>query len=86
MSQEHILKTWDVYWDAIERGEKLFEIRRDDRGFQKGDILILRRDYQEAVSGLTNERYLQPKMKGDLLGKAHTDAIQALIDATEAGK
>lgn len=40
---EHILKTTDVYWDAIERGEKNFEVRRDDRGFQKGDVLILRR-------------------------------------------
>ena len=43
MSQSHMLKTWDVYWDAIQRNEKLFEVRRDDRGFQKGDTLILRR-------------------------------------------
>jgi Domain of unknown function (DUF3850) len=41
--KEHVLKTWADYWDAIERGEKPFEVRRDDRGFQKGDVLILRR-------------------------------------------
>jgi hypothetical protein len=40
---EHILKTLPDYWDAIERGEKPFEVRRDDRGFQKGDVLVLRR-------------------------------------------
>jgi hypothetical protein len=43
MSVEHILKTLPDYWDAIERGEKTFEVRRDDRGFQKGDVLVLRR-------------------------------------------
>ncbi len=41
MSKEHTLKCWLTYFEAIERGEKNFEVRRDDRGFQKGDILIL---------------------------------------------
>jgi Domain of unknown function (DUF3850) len=41
--KEHILKTWADYWDVIALGEKNFEVRRDDRGFQKGDVLILRR-------------------------------------------
>ncbi|MEZ2410588.1 DUF3850 domain-containing protein [Bosea sp. RCC_152_1] len=39
----HELKTWPVYFDAVARGEKTFEVRRDDRGFQKGDIVRLRR-------------------------------------------
>lgn len=43
MAREHDLKCWDVYWDAISNGEKTFEVRRDDRGFQKGDTLILKR-------------------------------------------
>ncbi len=41
--REHELKCWDVYYDAISSGEKTFDVRRDDRGFQKGDILILKR-------------------------------------------
>lgn len=38
---EHILKTLPPYWDAIAAGEENFEVRRDDRGFQKGDVLVL---------------------------------------------
>ena len=37
--QVHELKTLPVYFDAVERGEKTFEVRKDDRGFQKGDVL-----------------------------------------------
>jgi len=40
---EHVLKTLAPYWDAIKRGDKAFEVRRDDRGFQRGDVLVLRR-------------------------------------------
>jgi hypothetical protein len=40
---EHTLKCLPTYWDAIERGEKTFDVRRDDRGFQKGDFVILQR-------------------------------------------
>lgn len=40
---EHIVKTHPVYFDAVKRGDKRFEIRRDDRGYQKGDILIQQR-------------------------------------------
>lgn len=42
-SQTHTLKANAPYYDAMERGEKNFEIRRDDRGFQKGDILEIQR-------------------------------------------
>lgn len=40
---EHKLKCWPQYFDAIERGDKPFEVRRDDRGFQKGDVLVLQK-------------------------------------------
>lgn len=43
---EHKLKCWPQFFDAIERGDKPFEVRRDDRGFQKGDIVILLRTYE----------------------------------------
>lgn len=40
---KHELKTWPVYFDAIARGEKTFEVRLNDRGFKSGDILVLMR-------------------------------------------
>jgi murein L,D-transpeptidase YafK len=39
----HELKTLAPFWDAVDRGDKNFEVRRDDRGFQRGDILRLYR-------------------------------------------
>lgn len=37
----HALKTWPQYFKDIASGEKTFELRKDDRPFQVGDILLL---------------------------------------------
>lgn len=37
----HILKCDLPYFDAVESGDKTFEIRRNDRGYQKGDTISL---------------------------------------------
>ena len=39
----HKLKTYPKYFDAVARGEKRFEIRRDDRNYQPGDLVTLQR-------------------------------------------
>lgn len=39
----HELKTDPEVFDAVKRGEKTFEIRKDDRGFAVGDSLWLRK-------------------------------------------
>jgi hypothetical protein len=42
MATEHKLKCLPDYFGAVRRKEKTFEVRRDDRGFQKGDTIVLR--------------------------------------------
>lgn len=37
----HKLKTQHDYWEAVLSGDKRFEVRKNDRGFQSGDIVIL---------------------------------------------
>ncbi len=38
----HELKTWNEYFEEMFIGNKTFEIRKNDRDFKKGDILILK--------------------------------------------
>lgn len=38
---QHKLKCWTPYYNAIVSGDKKFDVRRDDRGFQKGDFVLL---------------------------------------------
>lgn len=39
----HELKCWPHFFEAMERGEKTFEIRRNDRKYVVGDTLKLRK-------------------------------------------
>jgi hypothetical protein len=41
-STTHELKTWPVYFRAVERGDKTFEYRKNDRDFKVGDTDVLR--------------------------------------------
>lgn len=41
-THDHELKTVPAYFAPLLEGAKTFEVRRDDRGFQKGDVLWLR--------------------------------------------
>lgn len=38
----HELKTWPGPYDDVAMGRKRFEMRKFDRGYQSGDIVILR--------------------------------------------
>lgn len=39
--KQHILKTEPEYWEAQRSGKKNFEVRKNDRDFEVGDILVL---------------------------------------------
>lgn len=38
----HSLRCWPEFYAKLESGEKTFELRKDDRGFRAGDMLLLR--------------------------------------------
>ena len=39
---KHELKIWPQYYQAVADGSKTFEVRNNDRAFQKGDKVTLR--------------------------------------------
>ena len=54
--QQHYLKTDSEYYQAIERGEKKFELRKNDRDFKKYDLVTL----EEVVNGVKTGKSLPP--------------------------
>jgi len=48
----HKLKTWQPYFSEVMSGIKRFEVRKDDRNFNVGDILILE-EYDQELQELT---------------------------------
>lgn len=41
MTTTHKLKSWTPFFKAIKKGEKMHDLRVDDRNYKIGDILIL---------------------------------------------
>ncbi|MBM3120389.1 MAG: DUF3850 domain-containing protein [Chloroflexi bacterium] len=52
----HELKTETEYYQAVERGDKSFEVRKNDRDFKIFDMVIL----HEVVHGIPTGRKLDP--------------------------
>ena len=48
----HNLKIWPNWFLAVVDGSKCFEIRRDDRGFEVGDLLVFE-EYKPRVGTYT---------------------------------
>lgn len=65
----HKLKTWPRFYQAVSTGHKGFEVRKDDRGFQTGDILILEEwDEKSGYSGDAMAFEVSYVMKGGVFG------------------
>ena len=61
MAQIHSIKCWPPYFGAIRRKEKNFDVRRDDRGYQKGDTVVLREWDQSSVRFTGNDEHRKIK-------------------------
>lgn len=65
----HELKVWPQYFRAVLDGSKTFEFRKDDRGFEVGDTLILkefepgRNDYTVVPPIIEQSRYTGRSIK-----------------------
>lgn len=66
----HELKTWSVYWSAINCGAKTAEVRFNDRDYEVGDKLILREwsPSRQEYTGRTCRRYITHIMYGRIFG------------------
>lgn len=80
-----MLKTWPEYFQAIVRGEKTFEVRKDDRGFAVGDTLVLQEydpDKKEYTGEKTSVRVTY-KMDGGNFGVADGYCVLGIKTAYE---
>ena len=71
----HRLKTWPEFFARVLDGSKPFEIRRDDRGFAEGDLLVLEEwdparthDGLDGYTGRKLERVVTYKFGGGRYG------------------
>ncbi|CAN7470629.1 ASCH/PUA domain-containing protein [Caulobacter sp. LjRoot300] len=69
----HELKTWPQYFAAVRSGKKRFEIRRNDREFAVGDVLVLREfdPEQDAYTGQVEERQITFLLSEEDYGVIH---------------
>nr|WP_309138282.1 ASCH/PUA domain-containing protein [Parageobacillus sp. VR-IP] len=57
MPMKHLLKIWPEYFEAVRSGKKTFEIRKNDRGFQVNDLLLLQ-EYNPKTQEYTGRELL----------------------------
>lgn len=57
---KHELKTWPEYFERVRTFQKTFEVRKNDRDFQVGDIIILNEYLPE------NDKYTQRSLKAKI--------------------
>lgn len=68
--KRHELKCWPEYFQAIVNGTKKFEVRKDDREFNVGDILRLMEWSPESqkYTGSIADRMVRYKLSGPAFG------------------
>ena len=73
---EHHLKSWPEYFEPIFEGYKNFELRRNDRDYRIGDVLVLRE--WEPNTKTYSERKCRRRVRFVLDGVGTVGAIEPL--------
>lgn len=68
MRREHELKIHPKYFKDIWKGDKTFELRKNDRGFEVGDTLILNAYEDGEYTGDTIEKQVSYILDGGQYG------------------
>jgi hypothetical protein len=79
--KEHRLKTWPEYFGSVLDGSKRFEVRKDDRNFAPGDVLILE-EYdpdREEYTGREVSRRITYKLPGGKFGIDSAFCVLSLV-------
>lgn len=64
----HVLKTDVPIWEHVSRGDKNFEVRRNDRDYAIGDILVLEEWRGEQFTGQLCKRVVTYVLQGGRYG------------------
>lgn len=77
---DHQLKIWPHFFNAVDSGDKPFEVRLDDRGYQVGDTLVLNEwdDRTSEYSGRVTRKLVTYIMRGGQFGLAEGHVVMAL--------
>jgi hypothetical protein len=79
----HVLKTVEDIWDAVERGEKTAEVRKNDRDFRVGDMLTLLRGTDPATAYRTLSRTISHIVLGPAFGIGDGYALLSFAKADD---
>lgn len=76
----HKLKTWPEHYEQVINGTKKFEVRRNDRDFQIGDILLLEEfdPYLEAYTSHERKYVVTFILEGGKFGIAPTHVVMSI--------
>lgn len=78
--KEHELKTWTEYYYEVFVGRKTFEVRKNDRKFKVGDVLILKEwdNEKQCYTGSKINKKIIYILKGGQFGIAKGFVVMGL--------
>lgn len=82
----HKIKIDKAYADAVLSGEKTFEVRNNDRGYQKGDLIsfkVMDGALRDTTHELNNMTFEITYVLGSFVGLAPNYVAFAIRDVTE---